>query len=352
MTTGTKRPSMQDVALAAGVSQATVSLVLNDVADSGISESTKRRVRETATRLGYRHNAMARGLKLQRSDTIGFISDNITITPFAAGLIEGAQVGAREAGKHLLIVNVDYEENRDNSDAIEHAIDELIERRVDGVIYATMFHRIVDIPRSLHELPSVLLDAQATDGSLPSVVPDDLGGAMEMTMYLLGLGHRSIVHMSRALGPSAVDLRRNGFFAAHEQFGVAPLTDAVIECEVTTPAAFEAGMKLLTRSDRPTAIFCFNDRMAWGVYQAAAELGVSIPGDVSVVGFDDVPLVAPVLRPPMTTMRLPHVEMGRWAIDRLISGNTQLEHEVLPCPLIVRESVAPPPEPERAKVAT
>ena len=335
---------MIDVAREAGVSQATVSLVLNDVAGSGIADSTALRVRETAARLGYRHNAMARGLKLQRSDTIGFISDNITTTPFAAGLVEGAQHGARETGKHLLIVNVEYRPERSNAAAMEEAIGEAMERRVDGIVYASMFHRIIDIPESLHEVPSVLLDAQAHDGSLPSVVPDDLGAAKDLTLHLLELGHRSIVHLSRSPGPSAVDLRRNGFIAAHEEVGVAPIPGAIVECEVSTPSAYRAGLDILAAPDRPTAVFCFNDRMAWGMYQAAAALGLRIPDDVSIVGFDDVPLVAPVLRPGLTTARLPHVEMGRWAVNRVLKTHIEPEHEVLPCPLIVRESAAPPPE--------
>lgn len=334
---------MLDVAREAGVSQATVSLVLNDVAGSGISESTQARVRNIAARLGYRQNAMARGLKLQRSDTIGFVSDNITTTPFAAGLVEGAQRGARSNGKHLLIVNVEYGDFDSPRYAEESAINELLERRVDGVVFASMFHKQVDPPAALREVPSVLLDAQAIDGSLPSVVPDDLGGAKEMTLHLLELGHRHIVHLSRSTGPSAVDLRRNGFFAAHEVSGVALGPAPVVEAAVTTPAAFEAGLSILSRRPRPTAVFCFNDRMAWGVYQAAAHLSLSIPGDVSVVGFDDVPLVAPVLRPPLTTMRLPHIEMGQWAVERLLSGNTAPEHHVLPCPLIRRDSAGPPP---------
>ena len=334
---------MTDVAREAGVSQATVSLVLNDVAGSGIAESTADRVRQTAARLGYRHNAMARGLKLQRSDTIGFISDNITTTPFAAGLVEGAQHGARELGKHLLIVNVEHRPERTDQTAMEAAVEEVIERRADGIVYASMFHRVIDVPPSLHEMPSVLLDAQAHDGSLPSVVPDDLGGAKDMTLYLLDLGHREIVHLSRRPGPSAVNLRRNGFFAAHDEMGVAPRPDAIVECEVSTPSAYQAGLEILGRPDRPTAIFCFNDRMAWGVYQAAAELGLRIPDDLSVVGFDDVPLVAPVLRPGLTTVRLPHVDMGRWAVTRVLTGDARPEHEVLPCPLIIRESAGPPP---------
>ena len=334
---------MTDVAREAGVSQATVSLVLNDVSGSGIAETTAVRVRETAARLGYRHNAMARGLKLQRSDTIGFISENITTTPFAAGLVEGAQYGARESGKHLLIVNVEYRPESSNETAMEAAIGEVIERRVDGIVYASMFHRVIEVPDPLREMPSVLLDAQAHDGSLPSVVPDDLGGAKDMTLYLLDLGHRSIVHLSRRPGPSAVNLRRNGFFAAHDEMGVAPRPDAIVECEVSTPAAYLAGLEILDQPNRPTAIFCFNDRMAWGVYQAAAQLGLRIPDDLSVVGFDDVPLVAPVLRPGLTTVRLPHVEMGRWAVTRVLTGDVQPEHEVIPCPLIIRESAAPPP---------
>jgi len=333
---------MKDVAVKANVSQATVSLVLNDVPGSGIPDSTQDRVRKAAASLGYRHNALARGLKLQRSDTIGFLSDHITTTPYAVAMVRGAQDAARAAGKHLLILNLDLDGTSIDPDAADSAIEELLERRVEGIVYAAMFHSAVRVPDGLSEVRSVLLDAQSEQGDLPSIVPDEYGAARQAVSLLLDSGHRRIAHLTRPSGPIAVDLRESAYRDALVAAGI-DLADQHIEVGVdTTPGGFDAAMQALSRSPRPTALFCFNDQMAMGAYQAADELGFSVPGDVSIVGFDDVSLIAPVLRPQLTTMRLPHYEMGRLAVERVLAPEWNVSQQLVACPLIERQSVAPP----------
>jgi LacI family transcriptional regulator len=342
-------PSMSDVAEEAGVSQATVSLVLNDVAGSGIAQSTKERVRAVAKEMGYRHNAVARSLKLQRSDTIGFVSDQITTSPYASRLVQGAQDAVRSVGRHLLISNVEYRDDVSREAAEEMAVVELLERRVDGVIFASMFHRSLDVPSALNEVPSVLLDVEALDGSLASIVPDEYSAAKAACQLLLDAGHTEIVHLSTTGGTPSVSMRRLGFVDAMTAAGVAETAQTIVETVDSTPDACTAALDMLKSPSRPTAVFCYNDEMAWGVYQAASEAGLSVPDDLSVVGFKNVPSIAPMLRPGLTTVELPHYSMAQWAVQYLLDGRSNPVQEVVECPIVMRDSVGPPRSSRRDK---
>ena len=159
------RVSMKDVADRAGVSASTVSLVLSGK-HSAIPEATRQRVLDAAGELGYRRNALAAGLRRQVSDTIGFISDLIATTPHAGAMVQGAQDAAWEVGKVLLMINTG------GDPAVEHrAIEAMLARQVDGLVYAAMYHRLIDPPPALREVPAVLLDARSADPSLSSVAP-------------------------------------------------------------------------------------------------------------------------------------------------------------------------------------
>lgn len=333
---------MNDVAQAAEVSQATVSLVLNDVEGSGISESTKDRVRSVAREMGYRHNALARGLKLQRSDTIGFVSDRITTGPYAHGLVQGAHDAARKVGKHLLISNVEYGEDRPREVAADIAVIELLERRVDGIIFASVLPESVEVPPSLNEIPSVLLDVAVVDRSIASIVPDEYAAAKKACELLVDVGHTNVAHVSVSGRVPSAMMRRKGFVDAMSEAGLQDSAEAVIETENSTPAAYVAALEILSGSSRPTAIFCHNDEMAWGVFQAAAALDLVIPDDLSVVGFKNVPLIAPMLRPGLTTVELPHYAMAEWAVSYLVDGRSDPVQEAVECPIVVRDSVGPP----------
>jgi LacI family transcriptional regulator len=332
-------PSMKDVAVAAGVSQATVSLVLNNVPGSGISEATKQRVGAAAIQMGYRQNHVARSLKLQRSDTIGFVSDEITTTPYAFGLIQGAQEACRQAGKQLLIANVSGADDSSREVSEERAVVGLLERRVDGIIFASMSQRELEIPSALHEVPSVLVHVHPVDGSLAAITPDERAAASEACALLLDAGHVNLVHLSPRVSSMSARLRRDGFVDALTDRGIPIEEETVVAAEDSTPGAFAVALDLLGKPSHPTAFFCFDDEMAWGVYQAAAARGLSVPGDVSVVGFKNVPLIAPVLRPGLTTVALPHYTMAEWAVAYLLDGRTDIVREMVPCPMVVRGSI-------------
>ena len=180
-------PTMNDVARQAGLSQTTVSLVLNEVTTVSIPDETRQRVWKAVKELDYRPNAAAKMLRTNRTNTIGFITDEIATTPFAGKIIEGAQDLALDNDKILVVVNVG------RSPVVEQkAIKMLLERQVEAIIYATMYHREVILPFDTDLLPVVLLDCYTSDRSLPSVVPDEITGGRVATETLLNKGHRRI----------------------------------------------------------------------------------------------------------------------------------------------------------------
>ena len=178
---------MKDVAKLAGVSQTTVSFVINNNPDIKIPAETKERVWAAVLELGYRPNIIARGLRSNRTYTIGFISDEIATTPFAVQIVHGAQDQAWESGYIILLINTGG-----NPEMKEAAINEMHDRKVDGIVYATMYHREVQPHELLREFPTVLLDCFVAVHSFPSIVPDEVTGGREATEYLLAKGHRRI----------------------------------------------------------------------------------------------------------------------------------------------------------------
>ena len=182
-----RKPIMKDVAKLAGVSQTTVSFVINNNPDIKIPAETKERVWAAVLELGYRPNIIARGLRSNRTYTIGFISDEIATTPFAVQIVHGAQDQAWESGYIILLINTGG-----NPEMKEAAINEMHDRKVDGIVYATMYHREVQPHELLREFPTVLLDCFVANHSFPSIVPDEVTGGRETTEYLLAKGHRRI----------------------------------------------------------------------------------------------------------------------------------------------------------------
>jgi LacI family transcriptional regulator len=336
-----KRISIRDVAERAGVSVTTVSHVLNDTPGKRVKEETRVRVRQAADDLGYQPSSLARSLRLQRSQILALVSDNIATTPHAGRIILGAQEAASKHG--WLVVLVDSGSDPE-VEAAEIAA--LRQRQVDGFIYATMYHREVAIPPALADVPTVLLDARTGDPSFPSVVPDEVEGGRTATEVLLDAGHRQIAFVNNVDDIPATHGRLEGYRQALRDAGVEPDDRLVRTAESVAQGGRQAGLSLLDGNSRPTAVFCFNDRMAMGVYQAAAELGLCIPLDLSVVGFDNQELIADGLRPGLTTVALPHYEMGAWAVDTLVrriqDPAAAPEQVALRCPVVPRASVAPP----------
>lgn len=348
-----KAVGIKDVAREAGVSVTTVSHVLNDVESARASDETRERVKSTAERLGYGANRIARSLRRQQSEMIGLLSEEIATTPHAGRIILGAQEAAQRRGLTLVLINT----SRDQVD-IQRDSDALLRQQVDGVLYATMYHRTIDLPDSLRSVPTVLIDSTTPDGSVPSVVPDEEGGAFAAVRELIDHGHRRIGFVTNVDDVPATRGRLAGYGRALAEAGIPFDAQLVVSEQSETPGGYEAARELLDRDDRPTGLFCYNDRMAMGAYHAASELGLRIPTDLSIVGFDNQELIAEGLYPALTTVALPHYEMGEWALGALADlidphaahvsssepapGSLVHETVVLPCPIVRRKSVAPP----------
>ena len=344
---------IKDVAVAAGVSVTTVSHVLNDVPYARISPETRNKVRSAAEQLGYGPNRLAQALRTQRTGMLGLVCEDIATTPHAGRIILGAEEAAKARGYSLLIINTSA-----SAGLATHQADlgALLDRRVDGILYATMHHRKVEVPASLGSVPAVLVGSGAGGSKVPAVVPDGEGGIRDAVHALLDAGHIRLGLIDNAGDvPSSrhlVQAFRDTLDEAGLDGGAAPVESGVPQAQ----GGYEAARRILTPkhpADMPTALFCCNDRMAMGAYRAAAHLGLSIPGDLSVMGFADQELIADSLYPALTTVELPHYGMAARAAGLLIDaleGKTDLSlmaagPAVLGCTLMVRDSVAAPAGP-------
>jgi len=338
------RIGIRQVAAEAGVSVTTVSHVLNQVPHAQVREETRQRVLLAAQRLGYRANRAAQSLRTQRTKTLALVSDAIATTPYAGQLILGAQRAAQAHGYTVLLFNTD------NDPAVEEQeLVALSEYQVDGVIYATMYHRVVSVPAALEGTPLVLLDAESPGHSAPSVVPDEVAGGRTATEELTGNGHRRIGFVTNVDDVPATHGRLQGYRDALEGAGIDFDPRLVAAAESETWGGYRTASSLLKLEERPTALFCYNDRMAMGAYRAAAELGLRIPEDLSVVGFDNQELITRGLFPELTSVALPHYDMGYWATETLTAlldePGAELSSTPRPllmsCPIVRRSSVRP-----------
>ena len=333
------------MAEAAGVSSATASLVLNGRSIGRVSADIATRVEDAAARLNYRPNLIARSLRTQVSKTIGIISNDVATTPFAGAMLSGAQEVAWRNGWLLLLVNSNGE------DAMEEAaIRSLVQRNVDGFIYTTMFHREIQTPDYLKKQKVVLLDCVDANKVHQSVVPNEYQGATDAVQHLVDQGHRQIAFIGTSENTIAGNERLRAFKDVLKKNKIDLDSEYIVQVSDSNAIdGYEGAQKLLSSKVRPTAIFCYTDRMAMGAYEAIADAKLSIPQDISVVGFDNQLNIADALRPPLTTVQLPHFEMGAWAATRLLeaidpenSESLITIEQVIACPLVIRDSVAPP----------
>ena len=274
-----------------------------------------------------------------RSGVIGFITDEIVTTPYALKIFESVQDAAWKEGKTLLLSNT-----KNDPVVLAAALDMLVVRQAEGIIYATMYHHLVTPPELLWKIPSVLLDCFVADRSLPSVVPDETGGGFKATSLLLEKGHRRVGFLNNQDPIPATTARLQGYVAALTAHGV-PFDPALMTSDSSdSDGGYRSTQTIMQLPDPPTALFCFNDRMAMGAYYALSKLGLSVPKDVAVMGFDNQEIIAAHLNPPLSTMELPHYEMGKWAFNYLLVNLNQdramqpVQHK-LECPYIERASI-------------
>ncbi len=306
-----QHPRIRDVAGLAGVAPSTVSVVLNEVEGARVADDTRRRIREAAEVLGYVPNAIARGLRTGVQRTVALVNDEVTLLPYAAGLVQGLQEACWRLDATLVILTTGTDPARER-EALEYASGQ----RHTGIVLASNYHA----DRAVPAVPgTVVLLNREPEGrpELPHVVPDDAGSARVAAGELLALGHERIGLLTVA-DTLEGNLRREGFVAELGEAGSPDPTayvDASPAHDATAHGGWVAGGRLLDRLVPPTAIVCFNDRMAMGVYRAAAERGLRVPEDLSVVGHDNLEPLAESLHPSLTTVEQPHVQMGELAAE-------------------------------------
>lgn len=336
---------MKDVAREAGVSVSTVSLVLSGRGDGRISPVVATRVRAAAAMMQYVPNLLAKGLRTRQTHTIGLLSDSVASTPFAGTMLAAAQREAWESGYLLLLIDT-----AGSPEMEAPAAQALMQRNVEGLIYASMYHRNVELPEIPSTVPLVVLDGRPTDEDRADwIVPDEEGGARAAVQALIDAGHRRIAFCNNAENIPAAASRLIGYRDTLHDAGIE--YDSALVIDASTSAA-DAGAiavhELLSRAEPPTAIFCFSDRIALGAYRAAAERGIVVPSELSIVGFDNQEFVVDAFLPGLTTVALPHEYMGKWAARRLIErlGNPESSQPVqgvlAPCDIVTRASVSAP----------
>ena len=332
--------TLREVAERAGVSIKTVSRIVND--DAAVKADTRARVQRHISKLQYVPNNAARVMRGAASTVLGFMTDVVATTPYSVDIVRGAQAALKDTQQTLLIANSEGDFQR------EQELWRLFRaHRVSGVIYASMFHRSYEVGRPGFDKSIVLANCFAAKGNRPSIIPDDEEGGYRQARYLIELGHRNIVAITLIADLEATKLRDRGIRRAFAEAGLSMPANGILR-GVTghiggeNVVAREIARKVLSRKNRPSAIICGNDQLAMSVYAAAASLGLSIPQDVSVIGFDDLRMISETLYPQLTTVALPYFEIGRLAVGLVTSanGDDMDRRQVIrvPCPLVERQS--------------
>ncbi|PTY37618.1 transcriptional regulator [Saccharospirillum sp. MSK14-1] len=333
-----KRVTLADVARLAGLSTSAASMILTGRPDTRLSPEAHARVHEAAATLGYRPNAAARALRTDKTQTLAFISDHIATTRFASGLIRGA-LAESEAAKQVMLVLETH-----GDPALEtRAIDEAIDRQVDGIIFAAMRSREVFLPEISANMPMVMLNG--TSKQCPTaILPDEFNGGRAAVRLLAeagfseGLvlvGHNADVE--EGLFRSETVIRRLDGIRTEMAERSLSFDDELSSWNWEPENGYKLVKKYL-KHERPKALLCLNDRLAFGAYQALAEAGLSIPDDTSIVSFDNDEL-ASYLRPGLTTIALPHETMGREAVRMLLDAKADAGAQLVEMEAVVRGSV-------------
>jgi len=332
------RVTIKDVARACGVAPSTVS---NALSGSGyVRDETRAQVLAAAERLGYRASSVARGLRLQRSWSVGLLVADIA-NPWFPELVRGVEDVLWSAQINLVLCNTDYQPEKEDA-----YLNHLIDKHVDGLILASTGSESPAVPRLQAEgVPLVMLNRRHSAFATDYVGMDNWGGVAAAVAHLVGLGHRRIGFIAGRVSSSAAVERREGYLAAMaEHFGSAP-PELIMQGDYSIVSGFEATRKLLALAAPPTAIVSANDFMAYGALDAIARAGLSVPMDISVTGFDDI-FVSGLSLIQLTTVRPPTWKLGATAAELLLkrvgrkSGDRR-QSIILPSELVVRGTTGP-----------
>ncbi len=335
---GPANVTIKHVAREAGVSVATVSRVLND--KGPVSEATRARIREVAERLRYAPHGAARSLITRKTRAIGVLLPDI-YGEFFSELIRGIDLPARRAGYHLLV-------SSSHGDRAE--FEEVLRAtrgRVDGLIVMSPELETPTLQANLPEtLPIVLLNSRSDGAWFDSITIDNHGGAHAMVRHLLALGHRRIALVRGPAGNFDAAERQRGYREALRDSPASWSAELEFDGDFSEEAGYLAGTRILERAPRPTAVFAANDGMAIGVLSAFGDAGVRVPADISVAGFDDIP-ISRFTAPALSSVRVPIADLGAHAIARLLQtigmdNRHDRMHETLATTPVLRQSCSPP----------
>ncbi len=330
-----KQPTIHDVAERAGVSKSLVSLVMRE--PDRVSDASRQAVLEAAAELGYRPNAVARSLVQRRTRVIGVVLSDLH-NPFFADVADGIEEAATVRGYRALLSSGFLDAKRERA-----ALEMMLELRVDGLIMLGSMMKVAKIEKVATSLPVTLLGRHTTSKVVDSVGVDDSAGARAAVDHLVALGHERIAHISAGEAAGA-PRRQSGYKKAMRRHG---LEDQIrsVKADFTERGGARAMTEILASGDLPTAVFAPNDFAALGAMEVIDSAGLDIPGDVSLVGYDNLGLAA-LPRIALTTIGQPRADLGRTAVrlvlERLDEDRKTARHEVVPPKLVVRATTGPP----------
>lgn len=315
-----------DVARIAGVSTAVVSYVVNN-GPRPVAASTKARVLDAMDQLDYRPNAVARALRMRSSQAVGLVVPDVSNTYFGA-LARELSVQAFTAGYALLLGDADNDIERERAQ-----VESLVSHQIDGLVIVSLD------PASIAETgstPTVFLDQRSRPGQL-SVIVDDRGGAAQAVAHLIGHGRAGIALLSGPVGAPGVSEREQGWRRELDAAGLPTGVELIVRSEFSRAGGFEAGQDLLTRTDRPDAVFVTSDVQALGLLAAARRLGVDVPRDLAVISFDGTE-DAVFSDPPLTAIEQPIRLIAEAALAAVLEKSLERSPLTIPVELVVRDS--------------
>jgi DNA-binding LacI/PurR family transcriptional regulator len=332
-----KPVSIKDVARAAQVSHPTVSRALRN--SPLVNSETAERIRQIADTMGYRANAVARGLVTRRTWTIGAVVTTIA-DPFIGEVVSGVEELANDKGYSVILANSNGDSEREL-----RVVRLFQERRVDGIVVLSSRVGALYMPLLTElKVPIVLINSHHPDQFAHSVIIDNLGGSTAAVQHLIQLGHRRIAYIGDQNGLQSDTERFAGYRQALTLADYRFVPELVVHGSGTAEGSLPAMKRLLALEEPPSAVFCYNDLTAVGALRAIRDKGLRVPEDISVIGFDDL-AIASFTDPPLTTVRQPKEEMGRMAIEILCNLLAGIQEQVqikVPGELIVRQSTSSP----------